>query len=761
MFFFYGLLTAIIADAQPIVDAHHLLLDGSLTDAEAQSRPFVFNTFQDAVANLSDTTVIYIKPWVYWVDNPDTPDVRVGEEGREPFGMVIRTGKLTLMGLSDNPRDVVLASMRGQMQGAVGNFTMFDFHVDSLTVENLTMGNYCNVDLDYAPRPELGRRKRSAAITQAHVGYVHGRSLLARNVRFISRLNLNPLNGADNSLYEDCHFECTDDALNGGNAIYRHCDFDLYGQKPFWSTFGAGPLLVDCDFYVKSDNHEMLFCKQGGPLTLVNCRYHAADSCYVGWTSYPQPWLRCYQSGFTLNGRPYVVGNRQPQNTVILGQEAAGLNAAPCLVVSRREARLTAPATLTLTVEENVDWSVEPGSESFVEHLETHGRTMTATLINEGDDPASFCLVAHSSDGCEAACHLVVSPPQLPAPGFVRRPVMNITGGDAVLGYKLDLHGRLDKSVVTWQRLAADGRTVEATLATGHEGPLCRYRLKPGDVGHRITATITPRHQRSPAGQAVTVCSRVIRQKDICADYNVETDFTDLPLEWQEGLLPDTWTVDGFKPADTSDFDWSFDRQKPMWAYAEGFNGARGWGLVQVQRGARLMYTPAEAPKDGYGDMTITLLVDPTKTAGQGFGSATGQYMDVCLKFDSRSLSGYGLRIIRTVKHAKAVDFLLVAYENGRVRPLTDAVSATCYRTGCTIELTYAGGLLKASVTTDTSRPSGSQLPHEVNLQAAVDANPFGGIHIQHTGSCGESTTMLHGLKCSYNVNFDAKNAQR
>ena len=46
--------------------------------------------------------------------------------------------------------------------------------------------------------------------------------------------------------------------------------------------------------------------------------------------------------------------------------------------------------------------------------------------------------------------------------------------------------------------------------------------------------------------------------------------------------------------------------------------------------------------------MSLTLNVDPTKTAGQGFGSATGQYMDVCLKFDTRSLTGYGLRIIRT-----------------------------------------------------------------------------------------------------------------
>ena len=185
-----------------------------------------------------------------------------------------------------------------------------------------------------------------------------------------------------------------------------------------------------------------------------------------------------------------------------------------------------------------------------------------------------------------------------------------------------------------------------------------------------------------------------------------------------------------------------------MWEYKEGFNGAVGMGLLQAQRGARLMYTPLEKR---YGDMHLTLQVDPTKTAGQGFGSATGQYMDVCLKFDTKTLTGYGLRIIRTTKHAKAVDFYLVKYDNGQITPLTEPVSSTCYRTGCTISIDFIGNLLSARVTTTTPRPADSILPHEVSLSAEVMPNPFGGIHIQHTGSSGgESTTMLHQLKAEW-----------
>jgi hypothetical protein len=181
-----------------------------------------------------------------------------------------------------------------------------------------------------------------------------------------------------------------------------------------------------------------------------------------------------------------------------------------------------------------------------------------------------------------------------------------------------------------------------------------------------------------------------------------------------------------------------------MWEYGEGFNGAVGMGLLQAQRGARLMYTPIQR---AYGEMSLTLDVDPTKTAGQGFGSATGQYMDICLKFDTKTLTGYGLRIIRTTKHAKAVDFYLVRYNHGQITPLTEPVSSTCYRTNCTISLHFNGGLLSADVTTTTPQPANSNLPHEVHLRANVENNAFGGIHIQHTGSCGESTTMLHHLK--------------
>ena len=160
-----------------------------------------------------------LAPNVYWIDDPDNPTIAVGRDGREPFGMTVRCQNLHIVGLTHDPRHVVLASQRGQTQGAVGNFTMFDFHGDGLEVSNLTMGNYCNVDLDYPLAPEKGRKKRSSAITQAHVAYCHGDRVVARNVRFVSRLNMNPLNGARRILFDQL------------NDAYTHKDLASEARK--------------------------------------------------------------------------------------------------------------------------------------------------------------------------------------------------------------------------------------------------------------------------------------------------------------------------------------------------------------------------------------------------------------------------------------------------------------------------------------------------------------------------------------------------
>ena len=734
------ILLSLLFSLQSSLTPHKILIDATLTNAEVAQRPHVYNDFREAMRHIEDSATVYIAPHVYWIDDPDTPKVAVGKDGREPFGMTIRAKKLHFIGLSDNAANVVLASQRGQTQGAVGNFTMFDFHVDTLTVENLTMGNYCNVDLDYPLKPELSRPKRNDAITQAHVGYVHGEQMTARNVRFISRLNLNPLNGAKQSYYEDCHFECTDDAMNG-NAVYRHCTIDLYGSKPFWSTYDRGAMFIDCDFYVRSHNRTMYFMKQGGPLTLIDCRYHApTDSIYIGWTAYPQRYLRCYQQNFTLNGRPYVIGNQHPENTVMLRNDyPQDTQRPPYVSISQKQATLQTGRDTLMLHSDASHWRVAPEDSAYV-MLRPTNDGICVIPTNFTDETATFCIEAYTESGLIGACELTVSPSILPPPSFTRQPTIVVRGDSACLDYTLDLGKRRDLSLVTWLR---DGIPV----STSYDAPQRTYKLSAADRGHVLTAQIAPRHQRSTYGTTITVNAPSLPSSSLQSTNALTTDFHDFPCQWQPDIKAGYWTVDGYKPADTAEFPWDFNREKPMWEYGEGFNGAVGRGLLQAQRGARLMYTPLNG---SYGNMALTLKVDPTKPAGQGFGSATGQYMDVCLKFDTQTLTGYGLRIIRTTKHAKAVDFLLVEYDHGTVRPLTAPISSTCYRTGCTIALEANDNQLTAHITTTSPTMPDSALPNEVHLTSPIKSSAFGGIAIQHTGSCGESTTMLHHLHAEW-----------
>ena len=95
--------TSVPPDIAGKLDAHHLYLDARLD----KHIPFTYSDFREAAAHLGDSCTLYIAPGVYWVDNPDTPKVVVGENGREPFGIVIRAKKLHFIGLSSDASHTV------------------------------------------------------------------------------------------------------------------------------------------------------------------------------------------------------------------------------------------------------------------------------------------------------------------------------------------------------------------------------------------------------------------------------------------------------------------------------------------------------------------------------------------------------------------------------------------------------------------------------------------------------------------------------
>ena len=804
-----------------------IYLDGSLSDELAAQYPYVYNDITkalsaDALKNgtADKPMTVYVAPYVYWIDDPAATDTVQKTEGYSvPYGMVVNSEYLTIKGLTGNPDNVVLAGNRGQSHASNGNYTMFRFNCSgALTVKNITIGNYCSVDLDYPLMSELNQAKRTETITQAQLADVSGEKMFADNCNFISRLNLDPINGASRSLYNNCHFESTDDALNA-NAVYVGCDFDFYGNRPLYSSYGTGSTFLGCTFNCKILNVEaeptQFFTKEGGTITAVDCVYNSNLSVpiSIGWTKTPSTSLKCYQSNIIHNGQSITIGGEGAKETVDMtgksvldaykivsggktyyntynllkgsddwdplgvkdvikaaGQDTVATQLSITSDVTEIESgKETASIGGTVNyfygtndTTQKITYSVSDEDKAYVKLTDNGDGTCKVEGTNNDDAAKKVIINASTESGLEAAVGITVKPSKLDAPEYIKTPVITNDGqGSLKVDYSLDLGSREDMSAISWYRCTdAEGSNPILVAVTRNDSPEYTYKLTAGDVGYYIMAKVESKNIRSDYGTPVnTVYDKAIGVKDVRSK-NFATDFSNFPNVKQSEIKAGFWTVDYNRPADTESFgSWQGADTEEPWEYGTTGNGCVGAGLYEGTQGARLMYTPVEGT---YGDMSLKLVVDPAKTAGQGFGSA-GQYMDVLLKFDTSTLTGYGLRIIRTRDSSNAVTFVLVKYDNGTVTEISDKVIASCYATGCTISLKAEGNKLTAHVETPTEQladQAAKGYPHVVDLTADIEANSFGGVAIQHTGTLGaggwQNTTMLHNL----NVTWEGENNQ-
>lgn len=804
-----------------------IYLDGSLSDELAAQYPYVYNDITkalsaDALKNgtADKPMTVYVAPYVYWIDDPAATDTVQKTEGYSvPYGMVVNSEYLTIKGLTGNPDNVVLAGNRGQSHASNGNYTMFRFNCSgALTVKNITIGNYCSVDLDYPLMSELNQAKRTETITQAQLADVSGDKMFADNCNFISRLNLDPINGASRSLYNNCHFESTDDALNA-NAVYVGCDFDFYGNRPLYSSYGTGSTFLGCTFNCKILNVEaeptQFFTKEGGTITAVDCVYNSNLSVpiSIGWTKTPSTSLKCYQSNIIHNGQSITIGGEGAKETVDMtgksvldaykvvsggktyyntynllkgsddwdplgvkdvikaaGQDTVATQLSITSDVTEIESgKETASIGGTVNyfygtndTTQKITYSVSDEDKAYVKLTDNGDGTCKVEGTNNDDAAKKVIINASTESGLEAAVGITVKPSKLDAPEYIKTPVITNDGqGSLKVDYSLDLGSREDMSAISWYRCTdAEGSNKVLVAVTRNDSPEYTYKLTAGDVGYYIMAKVESKNIRSDYGTPVnTVYDKAIGVKDVRSK-NLSTDFSNFPNIKQSEIKAGFWTVDYNRPADTESFgSWQGADTEEPWKYGTTGNGCVGAGLYEGTQGSRIMYTPVEGT---YGDMSLELVVDPAKTAGQGFGSA-GQYMDVLLKFDTSTLTGYGLRIVRTKASSNAVTFVLVKYDNGTVTEISDEVIASCYATGCTISLKVEGNKLTAHVETPTEQladQAAKGYPHVVDLTADIAANSFGGVAIQHTGTTGaggwQNTTMLHNL----NVTWEGENNQ-
>jgi len=784
-------------------------IDGQFTDAEAAKYQYVFNSVNKAAEHLTDGTeespmVLYLAPYVYWIDDPDDPAVRVGQGGQSPFGLIIDCEWLRFYGLSDNAENVVLACNRGQTLGSQGNFTMFRFSGNGTSSENITFGNYCNVDLIYPLKPGLGRAKRASAIVQAQLIFCDGDKIVARNTRFISRLNLMPFVGGKRVLFDRCHFECTDDALCA-TGVYLNSTLDFYSSKPFYATTGTGAVLLNCDIRALTRG-DQYFTKGGGQVAVVDTRFESENVTYVGWRDITPGDMRNYQYNLTLNGAPLFIGKNNPSLTVDITNkplldayrfvcdgkvvyntynllcgnddwDPMGLKDIVMSVEKQSGKKLTmistqlliSPARGSIETEkndikltakvfrfsncelkgENIKWSVDKVFESLVELKPSEDGTSCQVIpTNTNDETIEVIVNASTPSGLQAASVLRVAPSKLEPPEFILQPeISGPRNGKLTVTYKLDTKFE-DQSLVTWYRCPDQFSGDPIVVAVSRlNKPMLEYELSAGDIGYFITVSVEPKHLRCDAGPHVSVVmKKQITAKDVKADKNVlHTDFLNVPTSNQPRIIPGFWTFSSIEsPANNRMMGGG--EQNDAWFYGEGTDGAAGQkGLLQGRSG-RMLYTPVG---NDFGDMKLSMTVAPSKTAGQGF-SVAHLYMDILIKFDTKTMTGYALRFIRTTKYGDAVDCMFVKYVNGVVTEISKPVSTSCYRPTCNIIVEIKGNKIIAHADSPAEYykiPDRPEVVTEVNLETEINPGRSGGFGIEYNGG---AATMIKELKVEW-----------
>ena len=815
------------------LDENTLFLDARLDSAQIAENPYAFNDVKEALAALKSGTaekpmLLLTAPGVYWVDDPDAEAIRDANNGPSfwgtPMGADITCDYLWFYGLNSDARNVVYAVNRGQQLGAQGNFTMFSISGVGLRSENVTFGNYCNVDLEFPLDESLSRPKRGDAITQAQLFFYTGNDGIAVNTRFISRLNLSQFA----KYYYNCHLESGGHA---GGGYYINCTLNMYNVN-----FGPAHLF-NCDLYMMPYNHVWTGVDQvewnivdgsGNGLFMVDTRFHRGENLVnngikqvLAWDNVPRTWTtRAYQYNVTLDGEPYILQESiTPGASIVItddmplakaykvvyegetyynlpnitGEDPFGvadkIRAAAVADGLPEDAYLTIPtlvtasldvptirsgeseATLTYALSSHPEaageWSIvtaDPAMAGYIAITDNGDGTAKIAGTNADEEAVNVIIEVRHSSGIEAAVELQVEPSYVEPPVFVSGPALTAPAdGKVTLDYALDLglESRVDQSVINWYRCAdASGADPVAVAVSRMHVPEKEYTLTPGDVGKYMMATIQAKHNRSDLSEAITVIAEAPVQAEDVQLSGIHTNFLSMPTADQHDIIPGAWALDGFlhpecvkQPYQAADAD--------NWLVLEGLGGALGYtGLVNGKQGARMVYQPVG---ESFAGMRTTVRLAPYKDAGQGFGSANNQFLEVYVKYDRDTMTGYAIRVERLTTQeiqdlgydgsgaAVSTAVSLVSYKDGVATHLTPRVMTSAYTTECEITLEAKDGVLTGSVTSTKDGARGGDAfgyEREVHLTANYEENGFGQTGLLNTGT---SNPQL-GTNCNYTM---------
>ena len=764
--------------AEPIVRSidpsrltYDILVDGNLAQDDPGNRRF--RTLQAAYAAAPEgtegkPTVIGIRPNVYRLPGgaPRTPS------------MTIAKNYITLLGLTNNRRSVVLADNRGLMQGADDNGYILVVNATGFAAKNLTILNYCNTDYEYPGDPRKNLTRRSDVITQAVALQASGDKHVYENVALLSRLDTmfllttrsyfknvyiegtdDWMGGGQISLWEDCTlvFPTGRGVMSASNVVFRNCRFEATrGMQFYKAEFGGAErpvALIRCILPVASAQAPVAWVRgkaaprpsvhsltyqnkdaKGNPAVIYDSdagapTFHYSRELSANELKAFNPWnlLRAAPNGIADDWDP--AGAREKyeaagEGNLIYRMALTGSGAT--IRTGGPGAKIGATVTPRQATDSTITWSAK---SNLVSLNQTTGSGIVVTARNTTDQPQWVPITASAQNGFSVTAHVFVEPKYLDPPAVTSAPVIRAAVNGAVtVTYELDLRGRQDQSLVSWSICEdASGANARVVAVSRGNQPLKTLTLMPGFAHKFLKAALQPKHPISDPGPPVyAVTLAPIAASDIPSP-DVSLNFRNFVTTPDSSFTSGLWTVLG------------------PWSVVAADELVNGYGARSGNGPASLLYQP----DNERGDMQIKLVMTPDKTAGQGFSvpgspSETGPrnlHSDVYIKYDPNTNNGYALRFWRTTQSATKCMFQLYRIADGVGSPIDDRqVLSGVFKPNTTMTLKVAGNKLFA----DMANNADGEVLH---LEGTITPNRFGGAGVFWPGG---SANVYSKLEISY-----------
>ena len=762
--------------SEPIVSSidsaklkYDYLVDGNLSQDDPASRRF--KTLQAAYAAApegteSRPTVIGIKPGVYLLPGPSTRGA----------SLTITKNYITLLGLTNDRRAVVLADNRGLDQGAEDDGYILSVNAIGFTAKNLTIINYCNADYAYPGDPGKNLKKRSDVITQGVALQASGDKHVYENVALLGRLDTMFLR-TTRSYFKDVYIEGTDDWVGGGqmsfwqdcvlvfptgsgvmsasDVVFDHCRFEAANGMRFYKAEFRGAerpdVLIHCVLPPDSPQAHVAWIRGIAPprpnvltLTYQNKDAHGHRAVVydstVGTSAFTysceltrrelgafNPWnlLRAPPDGPTDDWDPAGASNTYD----VVGQGNLPFrieltNAKPSIRTGGPGATIGA-TVLPIRANQTITWSTK---SPLISLSRKTGPDVVITGQNRTRQAEWVAVRATASDGIYVTAYVYVEPKYVDPPSLTAGPELSApSDGMVAAHYSLNLEGRNDQSLISWYVCddAAGENPREIAVSRGGR-PLKTLPLTPGYVGKYLKITVRPKINISDPGPAVSAISaKPIASEDV-ASTTVSPDFRNFVAETNETYATGLWTVLG------------------DWRVVTGDNYVNGYGIRPGSPGYLLYQRDADC-----ADMQVDLVMASEKT-GQGFavpGSPADSgprnlHADVYIKFDPRTRNGYALRFWRTTESADKCMFQLYKIVNGSGSPLNGKqVLSGVFKTTTYMTLKVTGTLLSVTATNNVDKDT-------LALEGTIAPNHFGGTGVFWPG--GSSGTIYSRIRISY-----------